>query len=197
MQGGSGLIFTEFDVAPEVQGELKAWHSDEHVPERLAIADVRSARRFVSASDPHHYCCFYRADTAEVFVTPAYQALFANQSAATLRVTAGIKGSRFVGDIVREEGVGFGGLLHRNRIPAVGGPKATAWFDAKAADLLARPGVVRLTLAIPRPAMPNVTDANCLLFVEGFDDSDLASAGAELPFPGVTTHAFRLEHLFG
>lgn len=199
MQGGSGLIFTEFDALPEVQPELGAWHSDEHVPERLAIPGVRSARRYASIGDPHHYCAFYRAETADVFAAPAYQALFANQSEATLRVTAGIKGTRFVGDIVREHGTGYGGLMRRFRISAepAQDEAVVAWFDASLAALPGTPGFARVLLASPRRGLPNVTDPSWIALVEGYDAEALADLNPMIAgIPAIDALDFRLAHIF-
>jgi hypothetical protein len=198
MDGGRGLIFTEFNVARDVWAGFRSWHSDEHIAERLAVPGVRSARRYASTTTARHVCAYYRAETVEVFGTPAYQALFAQQSDATQRMTAGIlNGTRFVGEIVDEDGVGYGGFLYRIRISAQPADDAAvaAWYDANAATLLDLPGIVRVLLASPRRELPNVSDPNWILLLEGYDPETLASVDQVLAGLTVSTHLFRLEHL--
>ena len=196
MDLGRGLTFTEFDVSPEVSDELGPWHSNEHVPERSRSPGPLGAALPVRA--PAHYCAFYRAETVDVFPGAPYQALFSNLSEATSRVTAGINGTRFVGEIVRERGTGYGGLLHRFRIgmdPARD-PDVTDWYDANAETIMALPGVVRTLLASPRRHLPKVTDPHWLFFVEGYREDALVRAGAMIDLPELSAHRFRLEHLF-
>lgn len=203
MGSGAGLILTEFSIADELVGRFRAWHSDEHIGERLAIEGVRSARRYVSLMDRRAFCAWYQAETADVFASPAYRALFANQSPLTQEMMAGLKGTRFVGDIVHEEGKGYGGLASRLRFTLDAGDDevVAAWFEDVSPTLRDDPGVQRMTLARPRREAAGVDDPNWLLVLEGAEEASLAriSEKVERAVPAevdeVASRLYRLEHL--
>lgn len=199
MEAGSALTFTEFSIDPVVRDGFGRWHSDEHAAERLEIPGVRSVRRDVSTSDPLHYCCCYVADSIAVFASAAYQALFENTSPLTKHMTGHLKGTRFVGDVVRADGTGHGGRLCRLRIAVEPDrdDEVVGWFDAEGARLLAAPGVVRITLARPRRDYPIITDPNWICLIEGYDTDTLgaiASSDRAAPFRA-DARTFLLEHL--
>jgi hypothetical protein len=199
---GSGLTFTEFTIAPEIAEGFGRWHSDEHAAERLAIDGVRSVRRFVSSSEPLRCACLYRAATSDTFRRPDYLALITSPTPTTKHMLAGISGTRLVGNIARETGMGYGPLACRVRIvidPA-DDERVPEWFDATATALLASEGVVRMMLISPRRELDNVSDPNWIAWIEGYDADALgtiAAGGHRVPasLGDITSHLFRLEHM--
>ena len=199
---GLGVTYTEFDIGTEIAAPFGPWHSGEHIGERLAIPGMRSARRYVAMANPLRFAAVYRGADSDLFRSPAYRALFDHLSGETRRIMASLKGTRFIGDVVRENGNGYGALMCRLRVtsaPAADG-ELSAWYDEAAEGLLARHGVVRLTLMTPRRDNENVSDANCILLVEGYDLATLKAVGEgghRIPHAlGETTaELFQLEHI--
>ena len=50
-----GLLAVWNDLAAEDEAEFNAWYVEEHVPERLGIPGVHSARRYRDAASPLAY----------------------------------------------------------------------------------------------------------------------------------------------
>jgi hypothetical protein len=202
MTEGTGLVLTEFTVEESVLPRFRHWHTAEHIGERLAVG-LKSARRYASASEPPVFFCLYRGETSSLFETTAYRGLFDKQSDLTRQVTAGIKGTRFVGDIVHEEGSGHGGWLWRVRFSSDPGDDEAfgAWFEDIAPTLRDDPGVVRMTLARPKRDATGITDASWLLLLEGDDEAALSRIGGKVEKAAppeadeVDGRLFRLEYL--
>jgi hypothetical protein len=191
-----GLIFTAFDVERNVAEDIRPWHSDEHISERLPVPGVLGAARYVSESEPLHCCALYFLDSPEVFNSAPYQSLFAAPSALTQRIIAGVSGVRFIGDVVRQTGSGHGGCLARWRFVMAPDDDTMLldWFDNAALE--AR-GLATMRLMRPRRDMPAVTDPHWILLIEGYDRSAVTSLDDKLVAgPGdASHHLFRLEHL--
>jgi hypothetical protein len=61
-----------------MEEEFNAWYDDEHLPERLAIAGFRSARRWVADVAPGQgkYLATYELDSPQVLTSTEYLARF-------------------------------------------------------------------------------------------------------------------------
>ena len=84
---GSGLLFVMIDVKPEFEDELHRWYEQEHIPERLACAGFRNARRFQAVEGSPKFLATYELDSPEVLDGPDYQRLIP-PSEWTKRVTS-------------------------------------------------------------------------------------------------------------
>ena len=75
-----GLLLTMTEPPAAMEEEFNAWYDAEHLPERLAIAGFRAARRWVSSCAPGEgkYLATYELDSAGVLQSPAYLERFAN-----------------------------------------------------------------------------------------------------------------------
>lgn len=73
-----GLLLTMTEPPPAMDEEFNAWYDGEHLPERLAIAGFRSARRWVAEVAPGdgRYLATYELDSAAVLSSPDYLARF-------------------------------------------------------------------------------------------------------------------------
>ncbi|MGG5819323.1 hypothetical protein [Falsiroseomonas sp. HW251] len=61
------------------EAEYEAWHTREHVPERVAAPGFRSGRRYRRDDHPaHRWFTLYEVDGLEAFDTPEYHDLLAN-----------------------------------------------------------------------------------------------------------------------
>jgi hypothetical protein len=157
-----GIVFAEFRIAPQDRARFARWHSQEHIGERLE-AGVTSAARYVAMGDELHFCAIYRASSAGVFATDAYAALAERASPLTREISAGVQGTRCLGDVVAEAGRGRGGLLTRLRLGD--------WTEAEAKALALGADVSgelsRLIIIRPRRDAPNVSDPSWIVMLEG------------------------------
>jgi hypothetical protein len=82
-----GLLLTMTEPPAAMEEEFNAWYDAEHLPERLAIAGFRAARRWVSSCAPGEgkYLATYELDSAGVLQSPAYLERFANATPWTRR----------------------------------------------------------------------------------------------------------------
>ena len=73
-----GLLLTMTEPPPAMDEEFNAWYDGEHLPERLAIAGFRSARRWVAEVAPGEgrYLATYELDREAVLSSPDYLARF-------------------------------------------------------------------------------------------------------------------------
>jgi hypothetical protein len=129
------------DLAPGQEDAYEAWHTREHVPERVAAPGFRAGRRYVNADHPtHRWFTLYELDGLDALETAEYRDLLANPTPASaamrphfrhfLRAPCAARGAA---------GLGLGGALAVLRLP-----------DEAALDhlgaLAAAPGVVRARL---------------------------------------------------
>jgi hypothetical protein len=82
-----GLLLTMTEPPPAMDEEFNAWYDGEHLPERLAIAGFRSARRWVAEVAPGEgrYLATYELDCEAVLSSPEYLARFAAATPWTRR----------------------------------------------------------------------------------------------------------------
>ena len=73
-----GLLLTMTEPSAAMDEEFNAWYDGEHLPERLAIAGFRSARRWVAEAVPGEgrYLATYELDSEAVLSSPEYLARF-------------------------------------------------------------------------------------------------------------------------
>lgn len=79
-------LFNDFDPARD--DEYNAWHSREHVPERLTVPGIERARRYVSRGDePFTYFTLYEMAAAATMLSEPYLHLLAHPTpwSATMR----------------------------------------------------------------------------------------------------------------
>lgn len=143
MPTGSAFLALWNDVEHGREAEYDAWHTREHVPERVSAPGFRSGRRFVDRAHPvHRYFTLYDVDDIAAFGTPEYLDLLRHPtpwSAAMrpsfrnfLRVPCLLEGSAGFG-------VGAALAVLRTRCPAEAAGRHLAAF-------VAGPGVVAARL---------------------------------------------------
>jgi hypothetical protein len=70
-------LFNDFDPARD--DEYNAWHSREHVPQRLAVPGIARARRYVGRAEPRFtYFTLYEMASAATLQSQPYLDLLAN-----------------------------------------------------------------------------------------------------------------------
>lgn len=82
-----GLLLTVTEPPAAMEEEFNAWYDTEHLPERLAIAGFRSARRWVAevASGEGKYLATYELDAPGVLQSAEYLARFEGATPWTRR----------------------------------------------------------------------------------------------------------------
>jgi hypothetical protein len=63
------------NVTPELESEFNEWYDTEHLPRLRALPGVISARRFKSPGAGHRYVATYHLTSADVGISPAWQAI--------------------------------------------------------------------------------------------------------------------------
>ena len=169
------------------EAEYEAWYQDEHVPQRLAFAGFRQARRYEAVAADRRYFTWYALDDLAVLRHPAYLACLDDP---TPRTRAAMPAFR---DMVRAElamsasadrGVGGFAACLRMDAGVLDGAAVDRWADV--------PGVtaVHAWAAPPGPAptmssetrfrgAPDATAAAALV-VECLREEDAARVAAAL-----------------
>lgn len=140
------------DLRPGREAEYEAWHTREHVPERVAAPGFRGARRYRCATHPaHRWFTLYDVDGIAAFDTPAYRELLASPTAWSASMRPDFR--RFLRapcrDIARA-GHGMGAALAVLRVMRAGLPSPAA-LDA----LVAMPGVAAVRLGAVAEGLPS------------------------------------------
>ena len=145
MSAHPGLLAVWNDIAAEDETEFNAWYVEEHIPERLGIPGILSARRYRDAASPLSYAAIYDTESLATLASPAYLERLANPTPRTRAIMPRFRNmTRAVCGI----GADFGPL----RSP--GAVLATLELDGAAGAetlkiLEANAGTGRLRLAVP------------------------------------------------
>jgi hypothetical protein len=86
MSAHPGLLAVWNDIAAEDEAEFNAWYVEEHVPERLGIPGILSARRYRDAAAPLSYAAIYDTESVAALASPAYLERLANPTPRTRAV---------------------------------------------------------------------------------------------------------------
>lgn len=185
---GSAAMLLSFDVAPEAVTEHDAWHTHEHLPERLSIPGFRRGTRWVALSGQPRYCVIYEVATLAVLTSPAYLERLNDPSPWTRKMMPFYRGmSRGLCAVTGSFGGGIGhaALLVRLTPPPEDATRLRRWLIEHALPgLPARPGIGSAHL-LERAATPPMTreqrirgaDASpdWALVVTGYDEAALAA----------------------
>jgi hypothetical protein len=110
---GRGVLVNWGGVVPDQEDDYNAWHSMEHMPERLSVPGFRRGRRAIGVdgtSDVQKYFMMYEAETADVFISPPYLARLNDPTPWTRRIlSAYVAPSRTVCRVRQSIGRGVGG----------------------------------------------------------------------------------------
>jgi len=155
---GTAFLAIWHDIETDGELEFNAWHTREHMPERLGVPGFAAGRRFVDWSlDRHRYFTLYEARTIDVLGSDAYRARLDAPSEWTRRVQPTF--TNFVRGACRtvvSSGKGVGGALATIRIDFAEpkGPHAvgTASSDLAAA-MLDHHGVTSVHVGIADPVV--------------------------------------------
>ncbi len=79
----SGILAVWNDRPASIAAEYERWYVTEHIPERLAVAGFRAARRYEATKADRGFFTFYELDEPSVLQSPDYLERLANPTALT------------------------------------------------------------------------------------------------------------------
>jgi hypothetical protein len=145
---GSGMLANWGGVTAEAEADYNAWHSLEHLPERLRVPGFRRGRRCqaVAGTDPRlAYFMAYEVEAPSVLTAPPYLARLNDPTAWTRRILqAYVAPCRTVCTVLASRGLGVGGWLGTVQVAPTGARDAARalatgpWLDA----VMALPGII-------------------------------------------------------
>jgi hypothetical protein len=217
---GEGVLANWGGVLAEAEQDFNAWHSLEHMPERLAVPGFRRGRRCVGAPGvpaERRYLMMYEAETADVFTSPPYLARLNDPTAWTRRILSTyVAPSRTVCRVLQSTGRGTGGFIGTVQVATEDIPSARrlatgGWH----ASIMAMTGVTGAHALAGEPALGQQPTAEktfresrgdrdrtvrFALLVEGLDEAGTAAAlqaaqAAAAPLGPVTADLYRTQHV--
>jgi hypothetical protein len=119
---GEGFVILWHDITADADDVYNAWHTREHMPERISLPGfLRSRRGLNRALDRQQYFTLYEGETLESFVSPEYQRSLNYPTEWTQRVAPHFRNfQRMSCTLVHSSGKGLGGALAtlRGSLPA-------------------------------------------------------------------------------
>ena len=71
---GQGVLANWHDVPQEIENEFNAWHTHEHIPERVAVPGFLRGRRYVALEGAPRYLILYETEQLEILTSEPYLA---------------------------------------------------------------------------------------------------------------------------
>jgi hypothetical protein len=183
-----GLLAVWNDIAAEDESQFNAWYVEEHVPERLGIPGILSARRYRDAASPLSYAAIYDTESLATLASPAYLERLANP---TPRTRAIMPRFRNMTRAACEIGADFGALRSPGAVLATLELGEAPGEDGLQA-LEANAGVGRVRLALPDANATQVPNPEAkmrgapdrlpapFVLLEGHAEVDVRDAAARL-----------------
>jgi len=144
---GRGALVNWGGVVAAQEEDYNAWHSLEHMPERLAVPGFRRGRRCVAVEgtpDTLKYFMMYEAVDADVFVSATYIERLNDPTPWTQRIlSAYVAPSRTVCRVLATRGHGAGGWLATLQINPADRAALREWAEGSwIGDVMALPGIL-------------------------------------------------------
>lgn len=117
---GKAFLALWNDIARTREAEYDQWHTLEHVPERVAVAGFRGARRYVNrAKVEHRYFTLYDVDSLAVFESAEYQDLLDHPTPWSKAMRPGFANFlRAICSVMISKGTGIGAAIACLCVPA-------------------------------------------------------------------------------
>jgi hypothetical protein len=208
---GSAIIASWSRVDAADRSAVRAWHNEEHIPERLALPGFLRARRYAGIGDEEAMFILYEVRDRDVLTGDSYLQRLNHPTPWTRESVVKLKQSaRGICEILLSAGPGGGAITGTLRLGGAGGKHAAVrtLVDSALADrVLRHESVTGYNVArADRPAstIPTVergerpvSTPDLIVIVEGSDAEELAraldlvaSSFAQAPVRGL----YRLEH---
>lgn len=110
---GQAFLALWNDIARSREPEYDQWHTFEHVPERVAVAGIRGARRYVNrARETHRYFTLYDVDNLTVFRNSEYLDLLHHPTPASVSMRPDFSNFvRAICGLIASQGAGIGAAI--------------------------------------------------------------------------------------
>lgn len=193
---GKGFLGLWHDIAPEGEAEYHLWHTQEHMPERVALPGFRRARRGVDWKLAHQrYLTIYEGDELEAFRSPEYLDRLNRPSAWSSKMAPHFRNFiRIACETVSSAGIGAGGAMTtiRGRL-TIDEAAFRAAAPKLSETLMSLPGVAGAHIAVARPEFSNVTttesklrpemqedDFDAVVLIDGLGRSELEGLSGQI-----------------
>lgn len=180
-------IVISFDIEPASVAEHDAWHSQEHMPERLSIPGFRRGTRWCSNSSSPRYLVVYEVADTSVMNSGAYLERLNNPTPwTTLMMKSYRNMARGLCSVIASSGQGLGGWAYFARIAAPASRDARQHRQSEdvLSRLATRPGIVAAHLMEATIQAPMTTEQQIrgndagmrfALLVTGYDSAAIAT----------------------
>lgn len=188
---GQGLLALWNGVDPTRAAEYDLWHTREHVPERVGVPGMLSARRYIDGDGPlPHYLTLYDLQSLEVLSSAPYRALLDKPTEWSSSMRPSFRGFlRLACRPIAQSGGGLGGALMATTLglnDSIDLTSATAGLSGLLRDALAIPAVTAARIAVVATDVPSVPftvggempdyPRDAVLMLESYDRGALAKA---------------------
>ncbi len=172
---GSAFITMWHDIDPPMLDEFNAWHTHEHMPERVGIPGFLGGRRYWNHGLDRQCCfTFYEGEDGNAFRSPAYLERLNNPTPWTTQVQPGFRNFlRVACETLVSESQGIGAAVATWRLTLAPGVHLDA--VAIAAGLRAERAVMGIHIARTRSEITSYRTA----------ETELRPAGEEAGFDAV------------
>lgn len=142
---GKAFVAIWHDIVPEGRAEFYAWHTRQHMPERLGVAGFLRGRRYLAERGGPEYFNLYEVQTADVLTGAEYLGRLNNPTPWTQRTLPYFRNvSRSLCRIGASLGRSQGGVILTVRTEAVPGheERLGRFLTDAVPELFDQPGVV-------------------------------------------------------
>lgn len=152
---GSGVVIMWHDITPEGDAAYNQWHTQEHMPERIALPGFLRARRGVNkALERQHYFTLYECETLAATASPEYRNSLNFPTEWTQRIAPQFRNfKRMTCETVVSQSRGVGGSLitfRANPVDGIDAADLVARLSSQRAELLTFPSVTGVHVAVAR-----------------------------------------------
>lgn len=152
---GRAFLAIWHDIAPEGEDDYNAWHTRQHMPERVGVPGFMSGRRYVNCDmDEQRWFTLYETRTLETLSSEAYRARLNSPTHWSARVQPHFRNFvRSACVLSASVGRGLGGVAATFRLDL--DPAGLTQFEAAAEPLAQRlvalPGITAAHLGVAAP----------------------------------------------
>ncbi len=196
-----GAVLLLFDIAGNAIPEHDHWHTQEHMPERLAIPGFLRGSRWIARSPGQRYCVLYEVAEPAVLESPEYRERLDHPTPWTSAMMKHYVGmSRTLCSVEAKGGSGLGAFMCLVRFAARAGreEELRQWLaDRISRDMSERPGfsvcyllTQAVEAAMTREQQIRGRDAHSRssLVATGYDADLIASLADEFSASRLSTH---------
>jgi len=157
---GSAFVIMWHDIAPDADAAYNRWHTQEHMPERIALPGfLRSRRGLNRALDRQIYFTLYECDDLGSTVSPEYQRSLNFPTEWTQQVAPHFRNfKRMSCETLFTKSRGAGGAIATFRADLPGNideAQALSSLTSAVEEIVSIAGVTGVHIGVPRPNFTN------------------------------------------